>query len=268
MAGSRLGSRYRLSVDEPSNPGMPGGPPARPAEVRHVPADGISVFAGPDSSGAPIAELAGGTEVRVVGRRSPWVHIQAGDGLDGWVDGIALAGVAVGAAPVAHAPVPDHEVPDHSVIRPQVVEKQGSSILLGTGPVLGAIGGVVAILGTALPWVQTIGLLSEGDSFGLSWRVLNGWSDATKSGFELGTLLVILAGIGIVVSLISGGGIVRRILGLAIIVICVVYVLQTQDVITSSDRGLGTGLNVWDIVDYGVVVTFGGGLLMLLAPSR
>ncbi len=41
--------------------------------------------------------------------------------------------------------------------------------------------------------------------------------------------------------------------------ICVVYVLQTQDLLTTSDRGIGTGLNVWDIVSYGVVVSFGGG---------
>ena len=206
--------------------------------------------------------------MRVVGRRPPWVHVQADDGLDGWVEGRALAGVAVGAAPVAPAPVADHSGPDPSVLRPAVVEKKGSSLLLGTGPVIGAIGGVIAILGTALPWVQSVGLLTEVDAFGLSWHVLNGWDDATKSGLSLGTLLVILAGIGLVVSLISGGGIVRRVLGFVIIVICAVYVLQTQDLLTTSNRGLGTGLNVWDIVDYGVLATFGGGLVMLFAPSR
>ncbi len=66
------------------------------------------------------------------------------------------------------------------MIQPKVVEKQGSSILLGTGPVVGAIGGIVAIIGTALPWVQTVGLLSSVDAFGLSVRVLNGWDDATQ----------------------------------------------------------------------------------------
>ena len=117
-----------------------------------------------------------------------------------------------------------------------------------------------AILGTALPWVQTIGRLNEVDAFGLSVRVLSGWDDALKGGFELGLLIVILAGVGVVVSMISGGGIVRRILGFPLIMICAVYVLQTQDLLTTSNRGLGTGLNVWDIVDYGVLVTFGGGV--------
>ena len=116
--------------------------------------------------------------------------------------------------------------------------------------------------------MQTVGLLGSVDAYGLSVRVLNGWTDATKSGFELGTLIVILAAIGVVVSLVSGGGIVRRFLGFAIVMICVVYVLQTQDLLTTSDRGIGTGMNVWDIVSYGVVVSFGGGVVMLCAPSR
>jgi hypothetical protein len=119
-----------------------------------------------------------------------------------------------------------------------------------------------------LPWVQTVGTLHEVDAFGLPVSVLNGWDHALKGGFELGLLIVILAGVGVIVSLVSGGGIVRRVLGLALMIICVVYVLQTQDLLTSSDRGLGTGLNVWDLVDYGVLVTFGGGLVMLCAPSR
>ena len=50
--------------------------------------------------------------------------------------------------------------------------------------------------------------------------------------------------------------------------VCCVYVLQQQDWLTTTDRGLGTGLNVWDVVDNGVLVTFGGGLLMVFAPSR
>ena len=43
-----------------------------------------------------------------------------------------------------------------------------------------------------------------------------------------------------------------------------VYVLQQQDLLTTNERGLGTGLNVWDVVDYGVLVSFGGGLVMLV----
>jgi hypothetical protein len=250
---------------------MPGAPRARSAEVHHVPAGGITVFALPDVTAAPIAELPSGHEVTVVGRRSPWVHVQASDGLDGWVDGVQLAGVAMGASPVPE-PVAVPQERTNTIPPPPgsvVVEKQGSSFLLGTGPVLGALGGAVAILGTALPWVQTTGtLLHEVDAFGLPVRILSGWDEIAKGGWELGWLIVVLAGLGAVVSMISGGGIVRRILGFAIVMICAVYVLQTQDLLTSTDRGLGTGLNVWDLVDYGVLVSFGGGLLMVFAPSR
>jgi len=248
---------------------MPGGQPARPAEIRHIPAGGISVYADPDASVAPITELPSGYEVTVVGRRSPWVHIQSGDGLDGWVDGTALAGVAVGASTVpASSPTPN----DHPAVAVQpgmvVIEKKGSTFLLGTGPVVGALGALIAIFGAYLPWVQTIGGLREVDAFGLPASVLSGWDATEKGDYKLGLLIVILAGVGTIVSMISGGGIVRRILGFALIIICAVYVLQTQDLLNSSDRGLGTGLNVWDLVDYGVLVTFGGGLVMLFSPSR
>ena len=248
---------------------MPGGAPGRAAEVRHVPAGGISVYATPDPSRAPIAELPSGYEVTIAGRRPPWVHIQGGDGLDGWVDGSALAGVAVGANPVPETEfVPDAH-PFQVSVRSLVVEKKRGSLLLALGPALGALGGLIAILGAALPWVQVFNTpISDVNAFNLPARVLGGWPDAYQGGFALGWVITIMAGIGALVSMISGGGIVRRILGFVIIVICAVYLLQTQDLLTTANRGIGTGLNVWDIVDYGVAVTFGGGLLMLASPSR
>ena len=69
---------------------------------------------------------------------------------------LAACGAAPTATPAATATPQVIEKQVTTVVEKpvtQVVEKQGSSILLGTGPVLGAIGGVVAILGTALPWV-------------------------------------------------------------------------------------------------------------------
>ena len=135
---------------------------------------------------------------------------------------------------------------------------------------LGAIGGIIAILGAALPWQQTVADRLEVDAFDIPVRFLGGWDEIAAGGFAIG-----LAhprswrASAPLVSMIAGGGIVRRILGVrdrrwsAL-----VYVLQQQDWLTTNDRGLGTGLNVWDIVDYGVAVTFGGGLLMVFAPSR
>lgn len=236
-----------------------------------MPASGLAVFAAPDRAEGPIARLEAGTEVIVVGRRPPWVHLHGPDGLDGWADGTELAGVAKGAAagpaPAVGAAGPDAPSPA-TPLHPAVVEKQRSPVRVGTAPVVGALGGLVAVIGTKLPWVQAVGPLHEHDAFGVSWHVLNGWDQAAKPGPELGLILVILAAIGVVVSLVAGGGIVRRILGLVLMVLCIVFVLQAQDLLTNAQRGIGTGLNVWDLVDYGVLVTFAGGLVMLCAPSR
>ena len=238
------------------------------AEVRHVPASGISVYPSPDASLAPIVELPSGYEVTVIGRRPPWVHIQAEDGLDGWVDGSALAGIAVGAAPVPETvEVPD-ATPFQASVRHAVVEKKRGSLLLATGPVLGAIGGLIAILGANLPWLKVSGPSDLADAFHISARVLGGWDQAAKSGWKLGWVIVVIAAVGTLVSMISGGGIVRRSLGVVVVLIAVVFVLQTQDYLNTADAGLGTGKNVWDLLDFGVLVTFGGGLVMVFAPSR
>lgn len=248
--------------------------PAAPAgEVRHVPATGIDVWASPDPSQASIGSLAGGTEVTVVGRRGQWVHLQGPDGLDAWADGSALAGIAVGASTQSE-PVPAATPAARAERAPVVVDKQRSPFTVGTGPVIGALGALVAIIGAALPWLQNSiasGPSAPGSSFSafdIPVSFLTDWKHLLESGFSLGALLVIVAAVGLVLSLLSGGGILRRILGVALVVIAVVYVLQWQDFLSSGGRGVGTGVNVWDIVDYGVLVTFGGGIVMIAAPSR
>jgi hypothetical protein len=243
--------------------------PGRPVETRHVPVGGVTVYAHPDAADGSIDELPAGVEVTVAGRRGAWVHIVSGNGLDGWVDGRELAGIAVGAAPVTPAAPPS--AAESTTVAPAplaVVEKQGSSLLLSTGPVLGAVGGIIAILGAALPWQQAGAARLELNAFDIPVRFLGSWDQIAAGGLSIGMLVTILAGIGVVVSMIAGGGIVRRILGFAVFVVCVVYVLQQQDWLTSNELGLGTGLNVWDIADYGVLVSLSGGLLMLFAPSR
>jgi hypothetical protein len=232
-------------------------------EVRHVPGTGLDVYAAPDPSQAPIATLPGGTEVQVVGRRGQWVHLVGGDGLDAWADGAALAGVAVGAT--ASTPTPAAAPAGNDPRAPVVVEKQRSPFTLGTGPVVGAVGGLVAILGAVLPWLQTG---TDVNAFDIPVSFLSSWENLPDSGFSLGALVVVLAAVAAVVSLIGGGGIVRRILGLALLIVAAAYVLQWQDYLSSGSRGLGTGLNVWDIVDYCVLVTLGGSIVMMGAPSR
>lgn len=246
------------------------GPLGRAVETRTVPAGGISLRALPDETGAPVATVVAGREVIVLGRRGAWVHVDAGDGVDGWVTGAALAGVAVGASATAATGGPAAEVTAASVepASKAVVEKQRSPLRIGTGPVVGALGGIVAIVGAVLPWQQTVADRVEIDAFDVPVAFLASWEHLAEGGVSLGVVLLVLGAVGTVVSLVAGGGIVRRILGFGIVMLCVVYVLQQQDFLTSSELGLGTGLNVWDVADYGVAVSFAGGIVMTFAPSR
>ncbi len=269
MARAREVSRYRFRVDQTTS--GTAGRPGRQVETRRVPVGGISVYAQADPSEAPVAELPAGVELTVAGRRGPWVHIVSGDGIEGWVGGSELAGIAVGAAPVAQPAAPAAGSTTTMTVAPAplaVVEKQPSSLLIGTGPVIGAVGGIIAIIGAALPWQQVVASRLELNAFDIPLRFLGSWDQITAGGFSIGLLVLIMAGIGTVMSMISGGGIVRRLLGFAIVGVSLVYVLQQQDWLITNELGLGTGLNVWDVADYGVLVSFVGGLLMGFAPSR
>lgn len=251
---------------DPAAPGAKGGPQIGRAEYRTVPAGGIAVWADADPTQASIVELPGGFEVIVVGRRGSWVHVQADDGLDGWVDGSQLAGAsAIGLPTVA---TDAESAPAVAPATPAVGDEAPSTLRLSRGPIIGAVGALIAIFGTALAWQHTVANRLEVDAYGMPVRFLTGWEQLADRGLAIGWLIVILAGVGAVVSLIAGGGIVRRILGLAIVIVCSVYVLQQQDWLSTIDRGLGTGLNVWDVVGIGLPVTFLGGLTMLFAPSR
>jgi hypothetical protein len=231
------------------SPTRASGPISTSAETRAVPAGGVSVLAQPDERAEPVAQLLEGHEVLVLGRRGSWVHVDAGGGVDGWVDGHALAGASTtGSAP---APSPASR----------------RSFAVGFGPVLGALGAGLAIVGAFLPWQQTVADRRSISAFDVPLTFLGGWEHLGDGGFSLGALLVIVCGIGAALSVL-GGGVIRRVLGFVVVVVCAVYVLQQQDFLTSNDLGVGTGLNVWDVADSGVLATFVGGLVMTFAPSR
>jgi hypothetical protein len=55
-----------------------------------VPAAGMPAWANPDPSETPVATLAGGVELRVVGETGAWARVVGANGWEGWVDGRAL----------------------------------------------------------------------------------------------------------------------------------------------------------------------------------
>jgi hypothetical protein len=231
-----------------------------------VPAGGVSVLAQPDASSEAVAQLLEGHEVIVLGRRGTWVHVDAGGGVDGWVDGRALSGaVSVSAAP-ASGPSSVSGVAGAGPSRSAVGIPM--SVQVGVGPIVGALGCIVAIVGALLPWQQTVADRVSVNAFDIPLTFLGGWDHLGDGGFSLGAFIVIVAGAGAVLSIVGGGGLVRRVLGFVVVVVGAGYVLQQQSFLTSNDLGIGTGLNVWDVADYGVVVSLLGGLVMMFAPSR
>lgn len=60
------------------------------AATHVVPAKGISAWADPDRSAAPIAQLEGGVELRVLERRDGLAHVEAYNGWQAWVEARSL----------------------------------------------------------------------------------------------------------------------------------------------------------------------------------
>lgn len=55
-----------------------------------VPPSGMPAWTAPDPSADPVATLAAGVELRVVGETGAWARVVAANGWEGWVDGRAL----------------------------------------------------------------------------------------------------------------------------------------------------------------------------------
>jgi CRP-like cAMP-binding protein len=55
-----------------------------------VPASGLLAWSRPDPSEEPVATLAAGVELRVIGETGAWAQVAAANGWEGWVDGRAL----------------------------------------------------------------------------------------------------------------------------------------------------------------------------------
>jgi hypothetical protein len=250
------------------SPTRASGPLGTGAETRAVPAGGVSVLAQPDALAAPMAQLLEGHEVLVLGRRGTWVHVDAGGGVDGWVDGRALSGTVAGSAAPASGPASASGGAGGIATPPRSGVATSRSLQLGFGPVVGALGGILAIVGALLPWQQTVADRLSVNAFDIPLTYLGGWDHLGDGGFSLGAFVAIVAGIATVLSLLRGAGLIRRVLGFVVVVVAAVYVLQQQSFLTTNDLGIGTGLNVWDVVDYGVVVSFVGGVVMTFAPSR
>ena len=55
-----------------------------------VPPEGMPAWAAPDPATEPVATLAGGVELRVVGESGAWARVVGANGWEGWVDGRLL----------------------------------------------------------------------------------------------------------------------------------------------------------------------------------
>lgn len=130
-----------------------------------VPQGGVPAWQDPDGSQPPAANLAPGTELRLVDQQGQWGRVEAANGWTGWVDAARLARRAAPAAPTAppvappvNPPVaPPAAAPAPPVVTARAVRQPAeyASILATPGQRLGAylLDVVLALVTLGIGWI-------------------------------------------------------------------------------------------------------------------
>ncbi|MGZ8610581.1 MAG: hypothetical protein ACXWZU_14275 [Actinomycetota bacterium] len=118
---------------------------------------------------------------------------------------------------------------------------------------VGAAGVLVAVF---LPWVaDTFG---GGNGFDVPLSFL--WSLQNAGGVKLGVLMLIVGGAAAALAFVPGTGPLRRILGLVVMAVAVVYGVQLFRLIDQLGGGVG---DVFDTLGVATYVTLAGGGLLV-----
>jgi len=151
-----------------------------------VPGGGMSAWAEPDPSLAPVATLAERVELRIDEQRGAWAKVIGSNGWTGWVDARKLRSLPGAAAPATQIPV--------TAPTGVAVAAGGAMRGLSIKP-LALAGGLAMIIGSFLDWVTA--------PFGVNgWDIGSGWLwQGTLDIPRLGLVLTLLGVAAIVVSL-------------------------------------------------------------------
>ncbi len=214
------------------------------APTHTVPGGGISAWAEPDPTLAPIAKLSARVELQVNEQRGAWARVTGSNGWTGWVDarklrplGAASAAMAPGGAPAATAATR----PLGMTIRP-----------------LALLGGLAMLIAAFLPWNAT-GIALDGSyviPFGkpMDWPFAFVWNQLSPGQPRLGIVVVILALVVLALALLP------RVPAVATIVAGAVAVLIGVLFLFEFSRAPGWG-DTFKILEVGFWVYLVGGVV-------
>ncbi len=259
--------------------------------VSHVvPEGGVRAWAAPDPSQAAVAELAAGTELRVVEERGQWARVEASNGWSGWVDGARLVAQAAAQVPAQQQPAQPGAggapggagataamqatpppppgapaaaaggAPRGGVAGSQAPARAGLAI----GQVLALVGALVAAISTLLSWFD-FGGQSE-NAFEPAAEFLWDHTTSETGGFSIGILLVVLAVVVGLLALVRRAGVVRRVVAAVALAVPVLFAVQFQRALDELGDFPGQP-GVFDALGLGVYVAAAGAAVALLAPS-
>ncbi len=187
----------------------------------------------------------------------------------------SVAPPPIAAQPLMQAPVaPPPRAPLPAVAPQGLHYAQGSMVGARppqyAGAIIGALGAIAVIIGSLTSWVADTPTFGNSVTFNAFKIPFDYLVDDTSSGFTLhnngvGILLVGLAVLGLATSFIPRSGVIRNICGVGVVIVAILYLIQTQSRLDASSFG---STNLGDLLGVGFYVTAVGGLVMAASPPR
>jgi hypothetical protein len=210
----------------------------------------------PDPQVAAGPRIEGGLDVQVVDRLGDWAKVSFSNGWTAWVDGrLLVERGALGARP-ANASAGAAKVGGSSIDLQAIMADRPKAFAIG--------GAALLVLSSILPWLRGGG---SSNSFKIAMQFLFDYKTTSNDGVKVGWLLLVFAVAIVVVIVRNGDERISRGLGIAAIVVSVLYVVQLQRWVSAvSDSGAG-GVSLTDVVGFGVLPAIAGGVLVTFSSK-
>lgn len=247
---------------------LPGAAPPGFRATHVVPAAGMSTWAEPGDA-QPGPSLDPGLNVQQLETWGDWAHITCDNGWTAWVDGRDLvsrgAGTEHGRSVAAPRSTAAPVAPVESVAAPSQPGQRFVTPSKRTWPV--STGAAAVALGGLLPWFDLGPGVPTQSAFDGAIKYLVDYENP-GTGLRIGLVLLLVAGCAFVARHMRGWEKAVRPLAMVGVAICVLFVVQTQRLLSAATDLGGDAPGVIDVVGVGVWISLAGGALLAWGGSR
>jgi hypothetical protein len=132
---------------------------------------------------------------------------------------------------------------------------------IGPGQILALVGSAAVLISSWLTWVKSVGGSDADSAHEGPAKFLIDYNSQPE-GLSIGTLLIILAIVGVVGALVAQARILTLIAGAGAIIVAVLFMYQIKSILDDADSDLAPSFG--DVVGIGAYIALIGGVLALI----